>query len=232
MRKPYLELSGSLLGFSFTIWRGFIFMVLLCPFQQEYSSFSILKHQNLSDVAFIQCQELAGLFLPNLKKKHLPTFQQGPHGTVSIWEQKFFPLLLFSLKFTSTYLTFLLYTIFCLWVYLKVILHSLLHPLFLCHFFSLSLHNNIYIYIYIYKHCHPQTDYFVVSQIFIAARPARCFKLRSKSYWLYISQISYPRAIIILCVSEGIFTCLFTYTSSPTRSTQLSRRTIAFQLMW
>ena len=63
----------------------------------------------------------------------------------------------------------------------------------------------LYIYIYIYIYCHPQTDSFVISQFFIVARLARCFKLGLIPSWLYISQVSYPRDIVILCVNEGIF---------------------------
>ena len=37
-----------------------------------------------------------------------------------------------------------------------------------------------WLYIYIYIYCHPQTDCFVVSQIFSVARSAKCFKLGSK----------------------------------------------------
>ena len=61
------------------------------------------------------------------------------------------------------------------------------------------------IYIYIYIYIYPQTNCFVVSQVFSVARLARCFKLGLKPSWLYINQISYPRAIIILSVSKGIF---------------------------
>ena len=83
---------------------------------------------------------------------------------------------------------------------------------------SLSLPLSTYIYIYIYILCHPQTDCFVVSQLFSMARHARGFKLGSKPGWLYVSQISYLRAIIILSISEGIFLkIIFTYTLSATR---------------
>ena len=47
-------------------------------------------------------------------------------------------------------------------------------------------------------YCHPQTDCFVVPQLFSVARHTRCFKLGSKPIWLYVSQILYPRVIVIL----------------------------------
>ena len=53
------------------------------------------------------------------------------------------------------------------------------------------------------------TDCFVVSQLFSVARPARCFKPRSKRGWLYVSRMSYPRFIVILSVSEKSFTYFF-----------------------
>ena len=68
-----------------------------------------------------------------------------------------------------------------------------------------SVFTIIYIYIYIYIYCHQEIDCFVVSQIFSADRPVRCFKLSSKRGWFYFSQISYSRAIFILNVREGIF---------------------------
>ena len=59
--------------------------------------------------------------------------------------------------------------------------------------------------------CHPQTDYFVKSQLFSRARYARYFKVRSKRDWIYISWISYHNAIVILCVSKGKFYLYFIY---------------------
>ena len=64
----------------------------------------------------------------------------------------------------------------------------------------------IYIYIYIYIYCYPQTECFVVSQLFSVARHARCFKQGSKPAWLYATWISYR----VVSVSEGIFTFTFT----------------------
>ena len=77
-----------------------------------------------------------------------------------------------------------------------------------------NLANKIYIYIYIYIYiCHPQTDCFIVSQLFSVVRHARCIKLGSKPSWLFITQISYPIAIAPQSISEGILSIyLFTYT--------------------
>ena len=44
----------------------------------------------------------------------------------------------------------------------------------------------IYIYVYIYIYCHPQTDCFIVSQLFSVARLVGCLKLGSKPTQLYI----------------------------------------------
>ena len=62
------------------------------------------------------------------------------------------------------------------------------------------LNHTLYIYIYIYSH--PQTDCFVVSQLFTVTKH---IKLGSKHDRLYGSWISYLRAIVILIVSKGIF---------------------------
>ena len=44
----------------------------------------------------------------------------------------------------------------------------------------------IYIYIYIYIYCHPQTDCFIVPQLFSVARHVGCLKLGSKPAELYV----------------------------------------------
>ena len=67
----------------------------------------------------------------------------------------------------------------------------------------------VYIYIYIYIYCNRQADCFVVSTFFIAARPVGYLKLRLKPDWRKIILISYPGAIVILSVSEGIFMWIF-----------------------
>ena len=59
-----------------------------------------------------------------------------------------------------------------------------------------------YIHLFTFMHtggtyCHPKTDCFVVSQLSSVAKHTKCFKLGLKPNWLYISWISYPKAIII-----------------------------------
>ena len=66
--------------------------------------------------------------------------------------------------------------------------------------FNLSL--NLYIYIYIY--CHPQTDCFVVSQLFSVARHARFSKLGSKHGWLIYQPKILPHSYKETSISEGI----------------------------
>ena len=68
----------------------------------------------------------------------------------------------------------------------------------------------VYIYIYIYNVIHWQTVSFLS-----VARPARCFKPRSRSDWLYVCRIFYPRFIVSLSVTKGIFYIYhFTYSLS------------------
>ena len=43
-----------------------------------------------------------------------------------------------------------------------------------------------YMYIYIYIYCHPQTDCFVLSELFSVARHTRCSKPGSKPIHLYV----------------------------------------------
>ena len=54
---------------------------------------------------------------------------------------------------------------------------------------------SLYLYIYIYTH--PQTDCFVVLQLFRVVRLARCFKLGSKPSWFYFNRASYSSVIVI-----------------------------------
>ena len=86
--------------------------------------------------------------------------------------------------------------------------------------------------IQLYIYSHPQTDCSLVSQFFGESKPARCFKLGWKPEWLYVSRISYPRAIIILGVNEIIFLRIsFNITWSATWSAQFLRRPFAYQRM-
>ena len=49
-------------------------------------------------------------------------------------------------------------------------------------------------YVYIYIYCHPQTDCFVVSQLFSVARHVGCLKLGSKPAQLTLDLVSYHSA--------------------------------------
>ena len=51
----------------------------------------------------------------------------------------------------------------------------------------------------------PETDCFVVLQLFCVVRHARCFKLVSKTNRRKVSRISYPKAIVPLHICEYIF---------------------------
>ena len=61
-----------------------------------------------------------------------------------------------------------------------------------------------YIYIYIYIYCHPQTDCFVISQLFSVARHTRCFKLGLET-WLTLYRM------------DNFFRYIFTYRLLATR---------------
>ena len=78
---------------------------------------------------------------------------------------------------------------------------------------------NIYIYIY----CHPQTDCFIVSQLFSVARHVGCLKPGSKPVQLYVRLSIRPLSQQVYHVGEGIisyyvataaaaFICLHFYT--------------------
>ena len=62
---------------------------------------------------------------------------------------------------------------------------------------------NIYIYIYIYIYCLPQTDCFVVSQLFSVARQATFPKLGSKPGWLKRQSLILPLSHEETSESEG-----------------------------
>ena len=62
----------------------------------------------------------------------------------------------------------------------------------------------IYIYIYIYIYCHPQTDYFVVSQLISVDKHARRFKLGLKPTQPYIKLCIIPLSWQSTYVSSGI----------------------------
>ena len=67
----------------------------------------------------------------------------------------------------------------------------------------------------------------------VAASLTRCLLLGSKPEWLYVSWTSYPKAIIILSVSEGIsFVYHSTYTLSATLNVQFMRSIMPFSVMW
>ena len=68
--------------------------------------------------------------------------------------------------------------------------------------------SNIYIYIYIYIYidiyCHPQSECFVVSQLFSVARHIRRLKLKSKPVQLYNRLCILPISQQVSHVSTGI----------------------------
>ena len=75
--------------------------------------------------------------------------------------------------------------------------------------YSLSLSLSLSLYIYIYIMSSPDRLFRCITTVFSVSKPAKCFKLISKPSWLYVSRISYPRAIVILNVNERNFTYIF-----------------------
>ena len=76
IHKRESELAGSLFFTPFFLsGKSSYLWFLFVSFQKEYCGFPILKYCSLSAVLFVQCCGLAGLFLPNPKKKCLLTFQ-------------------------------------------------------------------------------------------------------------------------------------------------------------
>ena len=99
------------------------------------AAFPILRLVIYLAMAFIQCPRLAGLFLPNLTKNCVPTFQQSTwccvHSGIEFFLLFFFFFFLVPLPIWPF---FLRYAISSLWVrplLIEVILHSFLRPSFL-----------------------------------------------------------------------------------------------------
>ena len=72
-----------------------------------------------------------------------------------------------------------------------LLLRKILHLVFcfISHLFSLNhthTHTHIYIYIYIYIYCHPQTDCFVLWELFSVARHVGRSKTGSKPIQFYV----------------------------------------------
>ena len=94
--------------------------------------------------------------------------------------------------------------------------------LILCY---ILLEQMVGLYIYIYIYCHPQTDCFLVSQLFIVAKHVRRFKLGSKPVQLYVrlsirplGQKSVPRWLRnykVLCNNSIHSVRLFTFYTLP-----------------
>ena len=82
-------------------------------------------------------------------------------------------------------------------------------------FIHTHTHTQIYIYIYIYSH--PQTDCFVVSQLFSVARHVGRLKLRSKPAYLYVRHSIRPLGQQAYQVSLGNYKVLCSNSSSGVR---------------
>ena len=85
----------------------------------------------------------------------------------------------------------------------------------------------IYIYIYIYIYCHPQTDCFVLSELFSVARHVGRSKPRSKPFQIYVRLSLRPlgqqayhvwlREFLRYYVVTAAAVCFHFYTLSATR---------------
>ena len=100
--------------------------------------------------------------------------------------------------------------------------------------FKISEAIRLILYIYIYIYCHPQTDCFVVSQLFNVARHVGRLKLGSKTAQLYVRLSIIPLSPQANHVSSGIiryyvvtFSCLhFCFTGY--QSAQFIRRALHY----
>ena len=72
---------------------------------------------------------------------------------------------------------------------------------------DICIHTHIYIYIY----CHPQTDCFVVSQLFSMARHVGRLKLGSKPAQLYVRHSIIPFSQQVYHISSGIIRYLVAF---------------------
>ena len=90
------------------------------------------------------------------------------------------------------------------------------------------------IYIYIYIHCHPQTDCFIISQLFSMTRLAGRFKLRSKPIELYARLCILPLSHLGDLSQHGNYNpfCisfrLFTFGAIGFRSAQFVQRALHY----
>ena len=62
----------------------------------------------------------------------------------------------------------------------------------------------MHIYVYIYIYSHPQTDCFVISQLFSVTGHVECLKLGSKPTQLYIRLSLIPLSQQVNHISSGI----------------------------
>ena len=68
----------------------------------------------------------------------------------------------------------------------------------------MSIYLSIYIYIYIYIYCHPQTDCFIISQLYSVARHVGPLRLGSKPVQLYVRLSIRPLGQQAYHVGKGI----------------------------
>ena len=78
-------------------------------------------------------------------------------------------------------------------------------------------HTHTYIYIYIYIYCHPQTDCFIVLQLFSVARHVGRLKLGSKPAQLYLRLSIRPLSQQTYHVNLGNYKVLCSNISSSVR---------------
>ena len=87
---------------------------------------------------------------------------------------------------------------------------------------------DIYIYIYIYIYILSSTDI----MFRCIATFQRCFKMGSKSGWLYVSGISYLLERVILSVSEGVFLGIYSHIRSQLPECLIHKNSFTFMHMW
>ena len=114
---------------------------------------------------------------------------------------------------------FLIYTYTCIYIYIYMYMYIYIYIYIfgvcmcvcVCVCMCVCVFVSVYVWVCLCIYILSSTDCFIVSQLFSVARPARCFRLGLKPGWHYVCRISYPKAIVLFSVTEGIFTYIFIY---------------------
>ena len=92
-------------------------------------------------------------------------------------------------SYICIYMYICIYIYICMYIYIYVYIYTYIYVcmyiyIYVCIYIYVYIYVCIYIYIYVY--CHPQTDSFVVSELFSVARHVGRLMLGSKSAQFYV----------------------------------------------